>query len=99
MVSCPADKADEMARTLVAERIAACVNTLPAIQSTYRWQGEVTSDSESLLLIKTVANRFETLQARVLALHPYELPEIIAVDLVRGHEPYLKWIAESVSNA
>lgn len=91
--SCPeAASAQAIAEALVGERLAACVNRLPGVRSTYRWQGEVTTDSEELLLIKTTAGRFEMLKARLLQLHPYELPELLAVPVVHGHDAYLDWV-------
>lgn len=93
LCTCPdAASAQRLAETLVGERLAACVNHLPGVLSTYRWQGEVQTDSEELLLIKTTAERFEALKARVLALHPYELPELIALPVDRGHTTYLDWV-------
>ena len=91
------DVADRIARALVEEGLAACVNRLPGVVSTYRWQGETQVGAELLLLIKTTRARFEALRARIVALHPYELPEVIAVDVARGHEPYLAWVAESTA--
>lgn len=91
--SCPdAASAQAIAEALVGERLAACVNRLPGIHSIYRWQGAVTTDNEELLLIKTIAIRFEALRARLLELHPYELPELIAVPVERGHAAYLDWV-------
>jgi len=91
--TCPnAESARHLAEALVRERLAACVNRIPAIQSTYRWKGEVTTDTEELLLIKTTAAYFEALKERVLALHPYELPELVAVPVERGHAAYLDWV-------
>jgi periplasmic divalent cation tolerance protein len=91
--TCPdAASAQAIAAALVGERLAACVNRLPGVASTYRWQGEIVTDSEELLLIKTTAARFEALQARLLALHPYELPELVAVPVERGHATYLDWV-------
>ena len=91
--TCPnAESAWHLAEALVRERLAACVNCIPGIRSTYRWQGEVITDSEELLLIKTTAACFEALKERVLALHPYELPELIAVPVERGHAAYLDWV-------
>ncbi|WP_243042203.1 divalent-cation tolerance protein CutA [Dyella sedimenti] len=93
--TCPdAASAQALAGALVGEGLAACVNRIPAVQSTYRWKGEVTTDSEELLLIKTTASRFAALKERVLALHPYELPELIAVSVVDGHAPYLDWVRD-----
>lgn len=91
--TCPdAESADRIARTLVDERLAACVNRLPGVTSVYRWQGEVHEDSEVLLLIKTRGELFEPLRARLVALHPYEVPEVIALEVAAGHAPYLDWL-------
>jgi periplasmic divalent cation tolerance protein len=91
--TCPnAESAQHLANALVSESLAACVNRIPSIHSTYRWKGEVTTDTEELLLIKTTVERFEALKERVLALHPYELPELIAVPVTCGHAPYLDWV-------
>ena len=94
--TCPdADSARRIAEALVTERLAACVNQLPGIASTYRWQGKVTTDAEHLLLIKTTATCFDALRTRLLALQPYDLPELIAVPIEHAHEPYLAWIREA----
>lgn len=91
--TCPnAESAKHLAEALVRESLAACVSRIPGIQSTYRWKGEVTTDTEELLLIKTTAARFEALKECVLALHPYDLPELIAVPVERGHTAYLDWV-------
>jgi periplasmic divalent cation tolerance protein len=91
--TCPdAESAARIARTLVDERLAACVNRLPGVTSVYRWQGEVHEDSEVLLLIKTRGELFEPLRARLVALHPYEVPEVIALEVAAGHAPYLDWL-------
>lgn len=97
LVSCPTDQAEALAETLVSSGIAACVNVLPKMRSIYRWNGEICRDEEALLLIKHRADRFESLRVHVLAHHPYELPEIIAVDLARGHAPYLAWILDTTA--
>ncbi len=94
---CPDDAtAQSIAEALVDERLAACVNRLSGIHSTYRWQGAVIRDDESLLLIKTTAARFEALRTRLLALHPYELPELVAVPVTHGHAAYLDWVRAGV---
>jgi len=91
--TCPdAASAQVLADALVAESLAACVNRLPGIHSTYRWRGGVTTEREQLLLIKTAASRFEALKARLLELHPYELPELVAVPVTYGHATYLDWV-------
>ncbi len=92
--TCPdADSAARIARVLVDERLAACVQVVPGLVSTYRWDGVVRQDTEVLLLIKTTRERFETLKSRLPALHPYESPELIAVGVVDGLPGYLDWIA------
>ncbi len=84
--------AGRIAEALVEERLAACVNLLPGLQSVYRWQGQVQRDAEVLLLVKTTRQRYPALQAR---LHPYELPELLAVESVAGLPAYLQWVVES----
>ncbi|MBA3818635.1 MAG: divalent-cation tolerance protein CutA [Deltaproteobacteria bacterium] len=86
-------QAAALGRTLVEEQLAACVNLVPAIRSIYRWQGAVTEDAETLAIIKTTAAGYDALARRILELHPYEVPEIIAVALTDGHAPYLAWLA------
>lgn len=82
-----------IADALVAERLAACVNLLPGMQSVYRWEGEVQRADEVQLLIKTTRTCLPALQARIVALHPYELPELIAVEAAGGLPAYLDWVA------
>jgi periplasmic divalent cation tolerance protein len=92
--TCPeAEMAGRIARTLVEERLAACVNQVSGVRSTYRWQGRVIEEAEVLLVIKTTRERFDALRGRLLELHPYEVPELIALEIVDGHVPYLEWIA------
>jgi periplasmic divalent cation tolerance protein len=92
--TCPdTASAERIADALVGESLAACVNLLPAVTSVYRWQGQVERASEIQLLIKTTAGRLEALGARVAELHPYELPELIAVEARAGLPAYLDWVA------
>ena len=91
--TCPdTETAHRIADALVEERLAACVNVLPGVRSTYRWQGKVERADEVLLLAKTTRDRFPALQARLVDLHPYELPELIAVE-AGGLPAYVEWIA------
>lgn len=89
-----AGKATEIARALVEEGLAACVNLIPQIRSFYRWQGELYADAEQLAIIKTTAERFEAVRARIVALHPHECPEVVAVPVTHGHSDYLSWVRE-----
>ncbi|MBA3564288.1 MAG: divalent-cation tolerance protein CutA [Gammaproteobacteria bacterium] len=98
LTTCPdAGTARVIARTLVEERLAACVNRLDGVVSTYRWEGGTREDAECLLLIKTATSAFERLAARVQALHPYELPELIAISVEGGSDRYLRWLSESTA--
>lgn len=89
----------KIADHLVEYGLAACVNLIPGLQSIYRWDGETRHDNESLLMIKTTSKRYEKLQEAILALHPYELPEIIAVPLTSGLPGYLDWLKNSCKEA
>ena len=96
--TCPdVASAQRIAETLVNEQLAACVSRSPGVHSTYRWQGAVTTEREELLLINTLAGRFDALRARVLELHPYDVPELIAVPVSHGHGAYLHWVSQSTS--
>lgn len=86
--------AEKLADALVAARVAACVNILSPCRSVYRWKGAVQRDEEHPVLIKTTAERYAELEKAILAVHPYELPEIIAVPVEQGLQRYLAWVAE-----
>ena len=85
-----------IATTLVEERLAACVNIVPEVRSIFRWEGRLEDESEVLLLIKTRTERLGPLEARVRALHPYSVPEVVALPVTSGHQPYLDWVTSSV---
>ncbi|TCV96037.1 periplasmic divalent cation tolerance protein [Luteibacter rhizovicinus] len=87
--------AQVIATALVEERLAACVNIIPGIRSTYRWDDRVQTENEVVLLIKTTAGRYDAMQARLIELHPYEVPEIVAIPVERGHAAYLDWVRAS----
>ena len=89
----------KLARALVDKRLAACVNILSGCTSVYRWQDNVEHAEEVPLLIKTRAGRYAELEAVIRSLHPYELPEIIAVPVVQGLADYLGWVAEETAIA
>jgi periplasmic divalent cation tolerance protein len=88
-----------LGRALVDERLAACVNVLPAMTSVYRWKGQVEQDREQQLVIKTTRDRLAALEARVRDLHSYELPEFLVIAADGGSEAYLQWVEESVNSA
>lgn len=85
-----------LANTIVEERLAACVNILPRIRSIYRWKDQIESEQEVLLIIKTTQERFAALRDRMVALHPYETPEILALPVVDGLQKYLTWLQAQV---
>ena len=87
-----AETAARIARTLVQERLAACVNLLPGVRSIYRWQGAIEDAAEVLLVMKTRAERVEALAERLRALHPYELPELVVLPVAGGSSGYLDWV-------
>jgi periplasmic divalent cation tolerance protein len=92
----PADGDPEpLARTLVDERLAACVNVLPPMRSFYRWEGKVDQAMEHQLIIKTTAARADQVQARIASLHPYDVPELLVLPLAGGGERYLQWLQAS----
>lgn len=96
LVTAPSQQEAEMiAETLIGAKLAACVTILP-VQSVYTWQGEVHNDQEWQLLIKSELSRFDELETKIRQIHPYEVPEIIAVPIVAGSQPYLTWISQQV---
>jgi periplasmic divalent cation tolerance protein len=92
----PAGEAEQLAKALVDERLAACVN-VTGVQSCFRWEGTVSNEPEQLLIIKTQHRLLDPLIARIRELHSYDLPEIIAMPVVGGYAPYLDWIREETS--
>ena len=86
------DVARRIARALVEERLAACANILPGMESFYRWEGAVLNDQEVVLIVKTRSALLVPLTERVIALHPYEIPCVVALPVNQGHEPFLRWI-------
>jgi periplasmic divalent cation tolerance protein len=90
---------EHLARALVEERLAACVNRIAPVQSVYRWQGKVEQSEEQLLIIKTRKALFTTLGKRVRELHSYSVPEIIALPIIDGSDDYLQWLDEQVGGS
>lgn len=91
-----AERAETIARGVVERGLAACVNTVPDVRSTYRWKGTVVSEAEHLLLIKTDAARYPALARALRELHDYEVPEVLALPVVEGDPAYLAWLASSL---
>ena len=89
-------EAERMAKKIIGEKLAACVNIVPSISSTYRWKGKIERSRETLLLIKTSGEKLDKLIKRIKKLHSYEVPEIIALPIERGLPEYLKWLKESL---
>lgn len=98
--TCPdADCAERIAALLVNEQLAACVSLLPGTKSVYRWDGDLCQDTEVLMMIKTTQARLKALEARVLAQHPYEVPELIVVPVIAGSEAYLHWMETCIASS
>ncbi len=88
------EEADALARALVDTRLAACVQVVGPVESRYWWDGKVETATEWLCVAKTTADRYDDVEAAIRAVHSYDLPEILAVPVVRGSEPYLRWLGE-----
>ncbi|MCB1055835.1 MAG: divalent-cation tolerance protein CutA [Acidobacteria bacterium] len=93
------DQANVVARELVARRQAACVNIIPGARSVYRWKGKISTDGEWMLVIKTLAEEFDGVAATIHELHDYELPEILAFNVVQGEAAFLEWIHHSTDKS
>jgi periplasmic divalent cation tolerance protein len=88
------ERATELARAVVEERLAACGSVVPGVRSVYRWEGKVEDEPEVLLVLKTVRERFPALRDRLLQLHPYQVPEVLALPVQEGSAGYLAWLVE-----
>jgi periplasmic divalent cation tolerance protein len=98
LCTCPDEAvASKIAKDLVLERLAACVNRLGPVGSTYFWEGQLLDDQEVLLIIKTSKERLANLTARIEALHPYEAPEVVAIEVAGGSERYLAWLGQTLA--
>jgi periplasmic divalent cation tolerance protein len=96
LVTAPPDRAHDIADALVERRLAACVNVVAQVSSVYRWEGEVTHDDESLLIVKTTSAAVPAIDDELRRVHPYDTFELVALDVTDGATPYLSWIGESV---
>tara|TARA_B100000941_G_C28176642_1_gene384969 strand:- start:270 stop:593 length:324 start_codon:yes stop_codon:yes gene_type:complete len=92
------EQAELIAKKLIEDKLAACVNVIPKVSSYYEWQGKVCKDEELILLIKSLEPLFEEIKKTILSLHSYELPSILKLPCLGGHKDYLKWLKEQVSN-
>ncbi len=100
LCTCPnPEVGQKIANALVTERLAACVNRIAGVQSTYMWKNELQNDQEVLLVIKTTTEKLATVEARVKALHPYEVPEFVAIPVCGGSQGYLEWVRQSVGDS
>lgn len=90
------ETAEALGTALVEEGLAACANLVPGVVSLYRWEGAMQRDGEVLLVLKSTARAFEALRARVVELHPYDVPEVLALPVDAGHAPYLAWVRGEV---
>ena len=100
LTSCPDDDcATAIARALVTERLAACVNRLSGVRSTYIWDGRLQDDAEVLLIIKTTQDQMSGIEAKLKELHPYELPELVLLRVEGGSQPYLDWLCAAVGQS
>lgn len=98
LMTAPSDAAAEsLVQVLVSERLAACGSIVPGLTSIYRWQGGVQTDAEVLVVLKATARSVPSLIGRAAELHPYDVPEVLVLPVVAGHEPYLEWVRESCS--
>ncbi|MEO5343415.1 MAG: divalent-cation tolerance protein CutA [Gammaproteobacteria bacterium SHHR-1] len=98
LCTCPdLDCAERLAKALVQQRLAACVNILPGISSVYAWQGQIEQETEVLLLIKTASEQVQAMTQALAELHPYEVPEIISLPVGTGHLPYIEWVKQCTS--
>ena len=100
MSTCAAEAdAERLARALLDARLAACVNVVPGVRSFYRWKGEIESEVEFMLIIKTSRDLFPALRAEIEKLHPYEVPELLALPVLAGAENYLSWLQANLRGA
>jgi len=100
LCTCPNQAiAEEIASSLIEQEIAACINIIPTVTSLYKWQGKLEKDNEALMLIKTDQSRYRDLEQAIISIHPYELPEIIAVPVEQGLAGYLNWVAQCTKNS
>jgi periplasmic divalent cation tolerance protein len=97
--TCPEEAvARQISEALVTEKLATCVNRIANVRSSYIWDGRLQDDAEILLIIKSTAERLPAMRARLIDLHPYDLPELVVTNVIGGNEPYLDWIRRGVQS-
>ncbi|PIE19771.1 MAG: divalent-cation tolerance protein CutA [Proteobacteria bacterium] len=97
LCTCPPSDASRIAKTVLEERLAACVNVVAGVTSLYRWKGQVQEDSESLLVLKTPRSCYPTLEKRLQQLHPYDVPEVLSLSVDAGADSYISWVGEATA--
>ena len=90
------EEAQRIARALVSERLAACANIIPEVSSICWWEGQVQDEQEAMLIIKTTPTQVDALEARLVELHPYDVPELLSIPVTGGHPPYIAWVSSEV---
>ena len=96
LITAPRGKGEDIARALVEKRLAACVNVVKGVRSFYWWKGELNVDDEDLLVVKTVGRALDRLIDEVKRIHPYTVPEVIALPILKGNRDYMEWLAREV---
>ncbi|TFG31607.1 divalent-cation tolerance protein CutA [Candidatus Thorarchaeota archaeon] len=99
LTTCPKKKSENLARSIVEERVCACVNIISSVKSVYHWKDEIITDEESLLIIKTQEDLTELLWESIKKLHPYEVPEFVILPIKWGSTDYLNWISQSIKTS
>ncbi len=99
LTTCPKDKSEDLARSLVENRVCACVNIISSVMSIYHWKNEIVTDEESILIMKTQADHKEALWDAIKKKHPYEVPEYVVLPVKWGSQDYLNWISASISES
>ena len=95
LCTCPPEHAERIARTVLEERLVACVNVVSGVKSLYWWKGEIQDDSETMLVIKTPTETYAKLERRLIEIHPYQVPEVISLEVVDGSRSYISWVREA----
>jgi len=95
LCTCPPDHAERIARTVLEERLVACVNVVSGVKSLYWWKDTIQDDTESMLVIKTPAQCYAKLEQRLHEIHPYSVPEVLSLDVIDGSRSYISWVKEA----